>query len=298
MELTLFVGDYAYSSWSLRGFLLLDAFGIKFQTRHAHMNTPEFEALKDEMAPSRLVPALRIKSPVHKDVMVWDSLAMAETLAELFPKFGHWPEDPAQRATARSIAAEMHSGFTALRGACPMNMRRAYAGFQPSDAVMSDLARLSEIWAHARSFSGAGPFLFGDFSVVDAFFAPVASRIATYGLPVDGEDGAYVAALLNRPSVRRWRSMGMADGHLQQHYEFDLPSRPNPHEPAVTGEVIPGLASENASCPNSGKPIEPDCVIRVGDRTVGYCNPFCAAKSAADPFAWAPTLALLDAKRP
>lgn len=293
MEMTLYVGDYAYSSWSLRGWLLLDAFGIAFRTRYAHMRTKAFEELQAEMALSKTVPALRLTPDNAAPFVVWDSLAMAETIAELFPEHGLWPEGPAARATARSLAAEMHSGFTALRGACPMNMRRAYADFPVSDEVRADLERLSLIWAHARGLSGEGPFLFGAFCAADAFFAPVASRIATYGLPVTGADAEYVAALLGHPSVRRWRSMGMADGHLQAHYEFEYPSRPNPHDPAMTGRVVPGLAPDNANCPNSGKPVHPDHVVEIGENAIGYCNPLCAAKSAADPMAWPKTVALL-----
>lgn len=292
MELSLFIGDYAYSSWSLRGWLLLDAFGIPFRTRYAHMRTQAFEDLRAEMAPSQTVPALLVAGE-SSPFLVWDSLAMAETLAEMFPEAGLWPLDPSARATARAVTAEMHSGFTALRSACPMNMRRAYAGFDVSAELEADLARLSTIWAHAREVSGVGPFLFGAFTAADAFFAPVASRIATYGLPVNGADAEYVAAVLSHSSVRRWRAMGMADGHMQRHYEFTLPDRPNPHDPALTGDLVPGLAAENTNCPYSGKPVQADSVIRVGERAIGYCNPFCAAKSAADPMAWPPTAALL-----
>lgn len=289
---TLFAGDYAYSSWSLRGWLLLDAFGVAFSLRHAHMRTEAFEVLRAEMAPSRLVPALKVEeeSGAHT---VWDSLAMAETLAERFPEAGIWPAPSVQRATARSLAAEMHAGFGALRAACPMNMRRAYADFPVSEDVQADLDRLAQIWAHARSMSGEGPFLFGAFSAVDAFFAPVASRIATYGLPMKGEDMEYLAAILGHPSVRRWRAMGMADGHVQAHYEFDYAERPNPHDPAVMGRVVPGRTPDNTHCPNSDKPVHPDHVVEIGENAIGYCNPFCAAKTAADPMAWPKTVALL-----
>ncbi|MEM7213004.1 MAG: glutathione S-transferase, partial [Pseudomonadota bacterium] len=221
MDFTLYVGDYAYSSWSLRGWLLLDAFGIPFTTRYAHMKTEEFEALRGEMAPSKLVPALSISDGTRAPVVVWDTFAMAETLHEYHPQAGIWPNGASARPTARSLVAEMHSGFTALRGACPMNMRRAYDGFDVSDEVRSDLERLSLIWAHARARKTAdGPFLFGAFSAVDAFFAPVCSRIATYGLEMGETDLAYVAAVLGHDPVRRWRAMGMADRHLQAHYEF------------------------------------------------------------------------------
>lgn len=228
MDLTLYIGDHAYSSWSLRGWLLLDAFGIGFQQRYAHMRTEAFEDLRAEMAPSRLVPALKVERS-DESFIVWDTVAMAETLADLFPDAGHWPDGVAERATARSLVAEMHSGFTALRSACPMNMRRAYAGFDVSESVQADLTRLTDLWGHARSMSPEGPFLFGAFSAVDAFYAPVASRIATYGLPLGSTDAAYVAAILAHPSVQRWIAMARADTHIQDHYEFDYQDRANPH---------------------------------------------------------------------
>ena len=225
---TLYHGDTAYSSWSLRGWLLLDAFGIAFTARSAHMRTPEFEALRAEMAPSRLVPALAIEEDGQR-LVVWDSLAMAETLAERHPAAGIWPADPALRATARSLAAEMHSGLTALRGACPMNFYHAYAGFEVTPEVQADLDRLAELWAHARAMTGQGagrdPWLFGAFSAADAFFAPVASRIHTYDLKMGEADAAYARALLAHPSVARWRAMALADGYVQPQYFMDLPER-------------------------------------------------------------------------
>ena len=230
MELTLYLGDYAYSSWSLRGWLLLDAFGVSFQQRYAHMRTDDFETLRAEMAPSRLVPALKIADQ-HGERVVWETMAIAETVAEMFPDAGHWPADPADRALARTLVAEMHAGFTALRGACPMNMRRAYSGFEVDADVRADLDRLSALWAHARSARRSeGPFLLGAFSAADAFYAPVASRIATYGLEMPEADLAYVAAVLAHPSVQRWYAMARADDHVQAHYELDLADRPNPHD--------------------------------------------------------------------
>ena len=170
MTYTLFIQDRAYSSWSLRGHLLLAAFDIPFATRHEFWRSPEYDALRAEIAPARTVPALR-----GDDMFVWDSLAVAETLAERHP--GFWPADPAARAAARSLVAEMHSGFGALRADCPMNLRRRWAGFTPSDAVLADVARITALWAWAReNFGGEGPYLFGAFSVADAFFTPVASR--------------------------------------------------------------------------------------------------------------------------
>ena len=294
MNFLLHVGDYAYSSWSLRGWLLLDAFGIPFTLKHAHMNTDAFEALRAEMAPSRLVPALAVSDGTRAPVLVWDTLAIAETVHEYHPQAGLWPKGESARPTARSITAEMHAGFTALRGACPMNMRRAYAEFALTDEVLRDLDRLSVIWAHARARATAeGPFLFGAFSAVDAFFAPVASRIATYGLEMGEADMAYVAAVLDHASVRRWRAMGQADRHMQDHYEFDLGSRPNPHDPAISGRAVTGVDAENTFCPFSGKDVAPDSLVEVEGRVIGFCNTFCRDKVAADPHAWPEAAAML-----
>ncbi|MEM7056381.1 MAG: glutathione S-transferase C-terminal domain-containing protein [Pseudomonadota bacterium] len=292
MDYTLFIGDRRYSSWSLRGWLLFDAFGIPCGIRYAQMKTDDFEAMKAEMAPSRLVPAMKLAD----DTVVWDSLAMAETLHERHPDAGIWPEEASQRAMARSLCAQMHSGFTALRGACPMNLGRAYTGFDADESVLADVSAVTELWAMARATSGDGPFLFGAFTAADAFFAPVASRITTYDLPVRDVDAAYIKAVLGHPSVRRWYAMSVAKPEHQAHYEFDHADRPNPMAPKLTGTVVSGPASaaENANCPYSGKAVADDCVVEISNRMIGYCNPFCAAKSAADPYAWPQTVALLE----
>ena len=295
MELTLFAGDYAYSSWSMRGWLLTDGIGLRPRLRYAQFNTPEFEALKAEILPARTVPALKVATDDGQVLTLWDSSAIAETMHELAPDAGVWPTDPAARALARSMVAEMHSAFGDLRRDCPMNMRRVYDGFIPSAAVQADLERLSALWAVARQTTrGEGPYLFGAFGAVDAFFAPVASRIATYGLAMEATDMAYVAALLDNPSVRRWRSMGYASALQQPHYEFGLPERPDPYAPALKGVAAAGPAL-NEACPYSGRPVAADSIMIVDGRTIGFCNTFCRDKSAADPRAWSEVAALLDA---
>lgn len=298
MDFRLFTGDYAYSSWSLRGWLLLDAFGVPFDLVYAHMRTDAFEEMRARMAPARLVPALEITAMGMVRTVVWESLAIAETVHEFHPQVGLWPDGDAVRPVARAIAAEMHSGFQALRGACPMNMRRAYRGFEPDAAVCADLDRLALIWAHARSRrTREGEFLFGTFSAVDAFFAPVASRVATYGLEMVGEDRAYVAALLAHPSVRRWRAMGMADTHIQPQYEMELEARDNPHEPAITGEITgDDRVAANSFCPFTGEDIAPGCRVEVEGRVLGFGDAFTAAKVAADPYCWPEIASLLPAR--
>lgn len=223
MTYDLAIGDRAYSSWSLRGWLLLAAFGLPVRVHRAQMRTPEFPALLERFAPARTVPALRCPD----GAVATDSLAIAEELAARHPGAGHWPADPAARALARSLAAEMHSGFSALRAACPMNLRTGWE-MAPTDEVRADLARLEAIWAAARAMPADGPWLFGSYGAVDAFFAPVAMRIAGYGLPVGGAARAYVDAHLTHAPLLEWRDAAMSDGPDQTVYDLDLRRRPFP----------------------------------------------------------------------
>ena len=227
MTSTLAIVDPAYSSWSLRGWLLYRRFGLPVTVETAHLGTPGLAAIFDRFAPARTVPALRIDGG-RDPVLIWDSLAIAETLAERYPDIAFWPSDPAARGLARSLAAEMHAGFRALRDACPMNVRRAYLGFEPPEPVLADLARIEALWAAARALRSGGQWLFGDYTIADAFFAPVATRVATYGLAVGTEASAYVAAHLADPAFVEWRALGLADPVVQAHYELDLPERPWP----------------------------------------------------------------------
>lgn len=235
MTCTLAIGDRAYSSWSLRGWLLFDAFGIPVTLRQARLHTDELpRLLAAEFAPARSVPALRLAD----GAVVMDSLAIAEELASRHPEAGHWPADPAHRAAARSLAAEMHAGFQALRSHCPMNLRASYTDCAPPAEVLADLARLEAIWAWARETTGSpGPWLCGAYSAADVFHAPVATRIATYNLPVGPAAQAYVDAHLSHPSFRRWRAAGLEDGADQPFYRRDYQRRPWPG-PQEAGEPI------------------------------------------------------------
>lgn len=225
MSYVLAIGDRSYSSWSLRGWLSFARFRIPVALREAPMYTPDFAAVLADFGAARTVPALRIEAAGAPPVVLWDTLAIAETLAERHPDAGLWPADPVARGLARTLAAEMHSGFAALRGACPMNLRRACAGFRPEPAVRDDLARLETLWRTARAARGSdGPWLLGDYSLADVFFAPVAARIAGYDLPVGGEAAGYVAAHLADPAFREWRAAGLAERALPR-YDLDLPER-------------------------------------------------------------------------
>ena len=211
-------GDKAYSSWSLRGWLLLAAFDLRFEDQPVKMYHPEFDALKVAKAPARAVPTLEWDQG-GKTHRVWDTLAIAETLAERHRHAGIWPEDPGHRAIARTLAAEMHSSFSALRGACPMNIHRAPAPLKdPPEGVADDVARLGELWSWALAETG-GPWLGGPtFSAADAFFAPVALRLHEYVLSAPGT-GDYPERLRAHPAVARWIAAAKADPRRIARYE-------------------------------------------------------------------------------
>jgi len=196
--LTLVIANKNYSSWSMRPWVLLRARGIPFQERMLKFDSPEMRDNIGQLSPSRLVPVLWEGEP-GKGFATWDSLAIAERLHDLFPDQGIWPTDAQQRAQARSVAAEMHAGFRALRGAMPMNIRSRYLGEGMNDGVASDIERIGAIWAQAT-----GPFLFGEFSAADALYAPVATRLVTYGVELTGKAKAYQQRLLASPAVVAW----------------------------------------------------------------------------------------------
>lgn len=293
MTYDLVIGDRAYSSWSLRGWLLLDAFGIPVRTHIARLYTDELPKLLAEgYFPGRTAPTLR----TPEGHVVPETIAIAEELASRHPQAGIWPADPGLRATARVLAAEMHAGFTALRNHCPMNLRVSYQDCAPPPEVLADLDRLQTIWAWARAQSGGqSPWLCGDYSAADAFFAPVAARIAGHNLPVGAEAQAYVDAHLAHPSFRRWRAMGQVDGADQEFYRRDWPQRPWPGPAPLAAVAVDGTQSENAACPYSGKPVTHvlELTLDGAKRRFGFCNAFCRDKTAADPEAWPKFMALL-----
>ncbi|MCI2399390.1 glutathione S-transferase [Aliiroseovarius subalbicans] len=225
MTYDLYIGDRTFSSWSLRGWLMFEKFDIAQRT---HMIGLYAGTMKDDLAPlapARLVPVMRCPD----GVVVGDTLAMAETLAERHPTAGLWPSDPAARAFARWMVSEMHSGYGALREACPMQMLRQWKGFDVSPAVQADLTRIEEMWALARArFGTSGPWLFGAYSLADVFFAPIAIRIAGYDLPVGAEAAAYVAQTLADPAIQAWRAEGLKVSYNPEPYAQGLDSAPWP----------------------------------------------------------------------
>jgi glutathione S-transferase len=196
----LVIGNKNYSSWSLRSWLLLKEAGIDFEEHRILMDTDEFAAEVARFSPAGFVPVLLIE-----DRAVWDTLAIAETVAEMYPDKGLWPADPAARAHARSISAEMHSGFAALREAMPMNCRAMGRKVTISDEVAADIDRIFAIWTdcHHR-YGDDGNWLFGDFSIADAMFAPVVLRFRTYGINLPASASVYPARLLESEAMQDW----------------------------------------------------------------------------------------------
>ena len=228
MTYSLAIGDKTYSSWSLRGWLLFAKFDIPVKVQSARMYSPEFLTMLESFGGGRLVPAMRIEQP-EGSVIVTDTLAIAETLAERHPEKTMWPQDPIARGFARSITAEMHSGFSALRNDCTMNLRHCYKGFSPSDAVLSDVTRVELIWTEARLRWGtAGPWLFGEYTIADAFYAPLATRLLTYGLPMSALVSEYVQTTINDAAFKEWRKSGLAENYVQPGYDMDLETIPWP----------------------------------------------------------------------
>ncbi|WP_299848244.1 glutathione S-transferase [uncultured Roseovarius sp.] len=288
MTYDLILGDYAYSSWSLRGWLLFERFGIARRTEMVDFKKGGVPEQMPGWAPAKTVPAIRTPD----GAILTDSIAIAEELATRHPDAGLWPSNPLARATARSLTAEMHSGFAALRSDCPMNLRLAYVGVDPSDAVKADLRRLEAIWDHAREVCApTGPWLCGEYSIADAFYAPVAARIAGYGLDVSTSAQAYVAAHLADPAFRRWRAMGLVHGKVLNRYKKPFATTDWPGPSPLPAQAADGTP-ENINCPYSGNPSTH--MLALEGRVFGFCNAFCRDKTAADPAAWPAFMALRD----
>ena len=215
MSYTLLIGNKNYSSWSLRPWLLLHAFGVPFTEERHVFDTPEFaaEIQSRKRSPNGKVPVL-----VDADIKVWDSLAISEYLAERHA--GMWPTDAAARAHARCACAEMHSGFQAVRNWMPMNVRRSYPIAEPREDVQKDIDRIQTLWTEARAKFGAdGEFLYGKFSVADAYFAPVVLRFNTYGVKCSPNVAEYVKAMLDHPSMQQWIADSKAEKEVVDHEE-------------------------------------------------------------------------------
>jgi glutathione S-transferase len=208
MTLKLVIGNKNYSSWSMRPWLALRANKIAFEEIFIPLYTGDADKQRIlSFTRSGKVPAL-----IDGDVTVWDSLAIIEYLAERFPDARLWPEDRASRAHARSISAEMHSGFMALRNECPMNLHRPVRSVVLSQDARANIARIEEIWLECRERYGKlGPFLFGSFGGADAMFAPVVYRFRTYAIDVAPRARAYMDTMMALPAVEEWTNAGLAE---------------------------------------------------------------------------------------
>ena len=215
-KLTLVIGNKNYSSWSLRPWLLLRHAGIPFDEVRVPLYRPDSVEPLARLSPSGLVPVLH-----DGDLRVWDSLAICEYVNERFPEKQLWPLDQEARAAARSASAEMHAGFTGLRQHMCMNIRARYPGKGRTPQSEKDIARILALWAECRARYGQdGDFLFGRFSIVDVFYAPVVLRFQTYGVPLEGAAMAYGDALLALPALQAW--IADAQTEAERIEKFDL----------------------------------------------------------------------------
>ncbi len=216
--LKLIIGNRAYSSWSMRGWLAVKHSGEEFEELVVPMYDAEWEERRegDEFAPSLgKVPILW-----DGDCVVWDSLAIIEFLADRVGRERFWPEETAARGVARSMAAEMHSSFASLRRELPMNVRKSFAPKELSDGVKGDINRILQLWAQARArFGGTGDFLFGDWCAADIMYAPVVTRFITYGVPVPPFAALYIKAVLSHPAVSDWIDQAQDEPWVIEQYE-------------------------------------------------------------------------------
>lgn len=212
-ELILHIGNKNYSSWSLRPWLAMTAAGVPFREVLIPFDFAAGNPRLKEVSPTGRVPVLH-----HGTIRVWESLAIIEYVAELFPGAGLWPADPQKRALARSYSMEMLSGFRALRNACPMNIRRERRAIDLPDGVIADVTRIETIWREALDMSG-GPFLFGAFSAADAMFAPVANRLDVYELTADSGSLSYMNAVRSHPAFQSWTAAALREAWVVEEDE-------------------------------------------------------------------------------
>ncbi|HJU99613.1 MAG TPA: glutathione S-transferase family protein [Burkholderiaceae bacterium] len=216
--LTLIIGNKNYSSWSMRPWVAMTAFGIPFQ---------EVRVLLDQADTANRIAAYsaagRVPVLLAGEMTIWDSLAICEYLAEQFPELHMWPQDVAARAMARSVCAEMHSGFADLRTAMSMNIRASYPGKGRTNGSQADIGRISEIWEECLSRFGHHQFLFGEFTIADAFFAPVVMRFRTYGVTLAPALNAYCDRVCAHPAVARWITEALAETEMAPRHDAEMP---------------------------------------------------------------------------
>lgn len=225
-ELTLYIGNRAYSSWSLRPWLVLRQAEVDFDEVMIPLDEPGVRVPEIlARSPSGKVPVLK-----HGELTIWESLAISEYVADMYPEARLWPASRGTRAIARAVSSEMASGFPAMRAALPMNVRRRVTGTHVSEPVARDIARVQAIWRDCRAHFGAGgEFLFGHFTIADAMYAPVVTRFDTYGVEVDAVSKKYMTAVLGLPAMKSWIAKARDETLVIKAYEaaFDAAKAAN-----------------------------------------------------------------------
>jgi glutathione S-transferase len=222
MALHLIIGNKNYSSWSLRPWLAMKVAGIAFDETLISLEAADFKTRVKAMSSAGRVPVL-----IDGDVVIWESLAILEYLADKFPAAGLWPGEASERAHARAVASEMHAGFVPLRRHLPMNVRRPVKPRALDDGVAADVARIDAIWSQCRAkFSGSGAFLYGAFGAADAMYAPVVSRLHTYAVEVSPVARSYMNAVMALPAWNEWREAARREPWVLPHDEVDWPQSP------------------------------------------------------------------------
>src|SRR5262249_28600673 len=220
MALTLVIGNKNYSSWSFRPWIALRTAAIPFEEVVIPLYEPGSKERILGYSVAGKVPVL-----IDGDVRVWESLAILDYLAERFPQAGLWPADPAARAHARAISAEMHAGFAPLRQHCPMNMARIVRSRPLTPEVLANVTRIDQLWTDCRArFGEGGPFLFGAFGAADAMYAPVVSRFITYAIEVGAASRAYMEAVARLPAWQEWQSAALKETWVLARAEADWPT--------------------------------------------------------------------------
>jgi len=215
-EFTIYIGNKNYSSWSLRGWLMLKAVGVPFEEVLIPLDTPNTHTEIMRYSPSGRVPVVE-----HGPFMVWETLAIGEYLAERFPASLLWPTGSEARALARTACAEMHAGFAELRRHLPMNMRSSFPHRGVTPEVQADINRITALWRDCRKrFGAGGDFLFGHFTIADAMFAPVVSRMRTYKVELDTDCAPYADAVASWPAYQEWLAAARNEPMIIEKYEF------------------------------------------------------------------------------
>jgi glutathione S-transferase len=216
-KLQLVIANKNYSSWSLRPWMALTMADIPFEVKMIRFGEPRFGREIRNISPAGKVPVL-----VHGKLVIWDSLAILEYLAESFPDRNLWPKAKAARAMARSVSSEIHSGFSDLRKACPMNLRRPPKPVKISDAAIADVSRIEALWRDCRKTYGkGGKFLFGKFSIADAMYAPIVSRFETYAIPAASDTRAYMANVMATKAFQSWKAGALKESWIVPEDEVD-----------------------------------------------------------------------------